>query len=455
MSFTLAIVGRPNVGKSTLFNRLTGKKTAIVHNQPGVTRDRKRANANLGPLSFSILDTAGLEKYGRAQKDTMEQKMMDQTEAAIDEADVILFLIDGKEGVTAADLHFAKWLRKKDTPVTLVVNKCEGRDSDEGFAEAYRLGFNEPVAISAEHGMGMTEMYEALETHAAKFAIEDEPDEEGAVVKEDQRSIAIIGRPNAGKSTLLNQLLGEERSITGPEAGITRDAIYTEWEYKGTPIQLVDTAGLRKKAKVVEAVEKLSTGDSMRAVRYANLVVLLLDGTLGIEKQDLTLADHVIEEGRGLVIAINKWDAVKDKKETLEEIEHTLEHSLTQARGVPVVRISALNGDNVYTIIDMCLDIFARWNTRLTTAKLNRWLDGAVSQHLPPLVRGRRLKIKYIMQRKGRPPTFYLFTNHIKEFPNSYLRYLSQSLRKEFDLEGVPIRIRLKKSDNPYAEKVK
>ncbi len=430
------------MGKSTLFNRLVGRKEALVDNTPGLTRDRREAIAELSDLRFRVIDTAGLEK---AENESLESLMMQQTEKAADDADLLFMVIDGRAGVTSLDEYFAGWIRRKNKPVIMLVNKCENDSKSPGIVESYALGLGEPIAISAEHGIGIGSIYDIIAPYITGKGPEDDK-------KQEQLQIAIIGRPNVGKSTLFNQLLGDERSITGDMAGITRDSVYVEYQFNGQNIKLVDTAGIRKQAKRRgHRLEDLSVKDSMKAVQYANIVVLLLDATQALDRQDLTLADYIISEGRGMVIAVNKWDLVEDKKAVLREIEHKIEHSLYQARGVPIVTLSALHGRSVNKVIKTALDIFTLWDSRISTGKLNRWLERAIGEHPPPMVNGRAVKLRYITQIKSRPPTFAIFTtSKIRGLPESYLRYLTNSLRSEFSLNGVPIRLLLRKGDNPY-----
>jgi len=445
MPFSVAIVGRPNVGKSTLFNRLVGRRLALVDETPGVTRDRRTGDAHLGDLRFTVIDTAGFEE---ARGDSLPARMRAQTERAVAEADLALLLIDARAGVIPLDAEFANLLRKSATPVVLVANKCEGRLGAAGVVDAFALGLGEPVAISAEHGEGLADLYDAIAPYAAAAGAEEAPaaDEETGVLQ-----LAIVGRPNVGKSTLINRLLGEERLLTGPEPGITRDAIAVAWRYRGRDIRLVDTAGLRRSARVAEKLEKLSVEDTLRAVRFAQVVVLVLDANDMLERQDLTIARLVIDEGRALVIAANKWDLVMDKTAALARLRDRIETSLPQLRGLRPVTISALAGKNLDRLLDAVLAAYELWNRRVPTAALNRWLGDAVEAHPPPLVAGRRLKLRYGAQIKTRPPTFALFVSRPEKLPDSYSRYLVNSLRDSFDLPGVPIRLQLRKGKNPYA----
>ncbi|MEW5728175.1 MAG: ribosome biogenesis GTPase Der [Pseudomonadota bacterium] len=463
MSFTVAIVGRPNVGKSTLFNRLVGRRLAIVHDLPGVTRDRRPGAATLLGMEFTVIDTAGFED---ASGESVEARMRQQTDTAVGEADVALLLIDARAGVTPLDRHFADYLRKQKTPVILVANKCEGKAGEPGLYEAYGLGLGEPVALSAEHNEGMAELFDALRPYAeAAGALDDDeeeepfPDEEPVEEEsEEQRperplQLVIVGRPNVGKSTLVNRLLGEERMLTGPEAGLTRDAVSSEWEHRGRRIRLVDTAGLRKKANVENPIEKLSVANTLEAIRMAEVVVLVLDSAAIMDKQDLTIARMVVEEGRALVIAVNKWDMVADPQGALKRLSDRLETSLPQVRGVPTVTISALTGRGLDRLMDEVQDVHDIWNRRISTAQLNRWLEEVVSHHPPPALQGgRRIKIRYMTQAKARPPTFIIFASKPDELPESYTRYLVNGLREAFKLPGVPLRLYVRGGRNPYAK---
>ncbi|MBP2304425.1 ribosome biogenesis GTPase Der [Azospirillum melinis] len=463
MSFTVVLVGRPNVGKSTLFNRLAGKKLALVDDTPGVTRDWRSAPAHVGGLSFTVVDTAGLEDV---TDDSLEARMRRQTEQALARADVALFIIDARAGITPLDRHFAKLLRRGKTPVLLVANKTEGKASQPGMFESYELGLGDPIPLSAEHGEGMADLVEALLPYAPpeesdeaedaddgfdpSIPIGDQPEPEEDRTKPIQ--IAIVGRPNVGKSTLLNSLLGEERVLTGPEAGMTRDAIAVDWEWRDRRFKLVDTAGMRRRARVDEKVEKLAVADSLRVIRMANVVVLVVDAAAILDKQDLTIARLVISEGRALVIAVNKWDAVEDRAMALRQVEDKLEASLGYIKGVKVVTISALKGHKLDTLLDGVLETYTVWNRRIPTAQLNRWIEGVLDHHPPPLVEGRRVKIRYVTQVKTRPPTFALFVNKPLDLPESYQRYLTTHLRESFDMPGVPVRLLLRKGKNPYAD---
>ena len=442
MSLKLAIVGRPNVGKSTLFNRLAGKKLAIVDDQPGVTRDRRFAKGSLGDLELTLIDTAGFEDV---TDESLEARMRAQTELAIDEADVVLFLIDAREGITPGDEIFAQLLRLTEKPVILGANKAEGKQGDSGIAEAWSLGFGEPLALSGEHGDGMADLYQAL---VAREELAGEDDEEG----DKPIQIAIVGRPNAGKSTLVNRLIGEDRMLTGPEAGITRDSISIEWEHEGRRIRLVDTAGLRRKAKVQEKLEKLSTSDSIRAITFAEVVLLVMDATHPFEIQDLQIADLVEREGRCLVFVLAKWDLVEDPAGQLKAFREHAERMLPQVRGAPVVALSAETGFGIGKLMPAILKTYTDWSTKVKTRDLNDWLAMAIQRHPPPSVGGKRIKPKYMAQTKARPPTFVLFSSRAEQMPEQYRRYLVNSLRESFDLPGVPIRVTLKSNKNPYAE---
>ncbi len=471
MALKVAIIGRPNVGKSTLFNRLTGTRHALVDDTPGVTRDRREGDGRIADLNFRIIDTAGLEE---ARDDSLEGRMRRQTELAVEQADLVMMMIDARAGVTPLDAHFADWLRRVEVPVVLLANKCEGRGGIAGLGEAYALGLGEPVPISAEHGEGMGELYDIIRARmesdpafAGDLAPDEEPfpdeafpeadGEDGDEMEADSGpqgplKLAIVGRPNVGKSTLVNRLIGEDRLLTGPEAGITRDAIEVPWTYKGRTIHLIDTAGLRRKARVVEKLERMSTTDSLRAVRFAQVVMLVLDGELMLEKQDLAIARTVLDQGRALIIAVNKWDAVTDKSAAGKRLRDRLDTSLAQVRGVPWIPVSALRGSNLDKLLDAVLSIYDVWNTRIPTSQLNRWLERMVELHPPPLSKGRRLRLRYMTQVKARPPTFAAFVSQADELPESYIRYLVGGLRDDFGLVGVPIRVNLRKRRNPYVD---
>jgi GTP-binding protein len=466
MSFTVAIVGRPNVGKSTLFNRLVGKKLALVDDTPGVTRDRRPGEAKLVDLRFTIIDTAGLEEAG---PETLEGRMRAQTELAIDEADLSLFVVDAKFGLTPVDQSLAEMLRRRGKPVVLVANKSEARGSDAGFYDAYTLGLGEPVPISAEHGQGMIDLRDAIVEAIGEERAFPEPDDEAEtdVVlsqgegEEDEEfepeydeskplRVAIVGRPNAGKSTLINRFLGEDRLLTGPEAGITRDSISVEWDWRGRTIKMFDTAGMRRKARVQEKLEKLSVADTLRAVRFAETVVIVFDATIPFEKQDLQIVDFVLREGRAAVLAFNKWDLVEDPQAFLMGLREKTERLLPQARGIRAVPISGQTGYGLDKLMQNIVDTDKVWNKRISTAKLNRWLDSVTTQHPPPAVSGRRLKLKYMTQVKARPPAFMISCTRPDALPESYVRYLTNGLRVDFDMPGVPIRIHFKAGENPF-----
>ncbi|MEJ8309019.1 ribosome biogenesis GTPase Der [Agrobacterium larrymoorei] len=472
MTFTVAIVGRPNVGKSTLFNRLVGKKLALVDDTPGVTRDRRPGDAKLIDLRFTIIDTAGLEQ---SAPETLQGRMWAQTEEAIEEADLTLFVVDAKYGLTPADETLGEMLRRRGKPVVLVANKSEARGSDGGFYDAYTLGLGEPCPISAEHGQGMIDLRDAIVSAIGEdvafppkddfeeaetdvvLSSDEEEDEDYEPAYDDTKPlrVAIIGRPNAGKSTLINRFLGEDRLLTGPEAGITRDSISVEWDWRGRTIKMFDTAGMRRKAKVTEKLEKLSVADSLRSIRFAETVVIVFDSTIPFEKQDLQLVDLVIREGRAAVLAFNKWDLVEDAQAFLADLREKTERLLPQARGIRAVPISGQTGYGLDRLMQNIIDTDKVWNRRISTAKLNRWLDMQVTQHPPPAVSGRRLRLKYMTQVKARPPAFMISCTRPEAIPESYTRYLVNGLRKDFDMPGVPIRVHYRGSDNPFEHKAK
>ena len=440
MAFTVAITGRPNVGKSTLFNRLAGRRLAIVDGTPGVTRDRREGEARLGDLRFTIIDTAGLE-----EGPGLEGRQLEQTGHALEQADLALLLIDARAGLTPIDRHFATWLRETGLPVIVIANKCESAAGDAGLLEAHGLGLGEPVAISAEHGLGLSELYDALAPFAGDaYAGDAEPGEKAL-------QLAIVGRPNVGKSTMINRLVGADRMLTGPEPGVTRDAVPVAWTYEGRHIRLVDTAGLRRASRVSEKLEEMSVKDTLGAIRFAHVVVVVTDANVPLEKQDLTIARHVIEEGRALVIAVNKWDLAR--KGVLAGVKGRLEKSLAQADGVPVVPLSALTGHGMEGLLPAVMGAYKVWNKRISTGLLNRWLAGMEEKNPPPVSKGRRIRLRYMTQARSRPPTFSLSASRPVDLPDSYLRYLVKGLRRDFDLPGVPIRIHARKGKNPYAPK--
>ncbi len=475
MTFTVAIIGRPNVGKSTLFNRLVGKKLALVDDRPGVTRDRRMADAHIGDLEFQVIDTAGLEE---AAEDSLEGRMREQTEKAIAEADVSLFLVDAKAGITPTDKSFGQLLRRSGKKVVLVANKMEGKLGEAGYYDAFSLGFGEPVPISAEHGVGMGDLYNALVEAVGEdraynqgiHAIDDEEveeefedwelDENGEEIipaydTSKPLRIAVVGRPNAGKSTLINQMVQEERLLTGPEAGITRDSISVAWEWNGRAIKLFDTAGMRRKARIDEKLEKMSVSDGLRAIKYAEVVIIVIDAQIPFEKQDVQIIDLIIREGRAPVIAVNKWDLVEDRQARLAEIRQMSEESLSQVKGLKVMPLSGLTGEGLPKLMQAVFEVHEQWNRRIPTAKLNRWLDDIQAHHPPPAVSGRRIRMKYITQAKARPPSFMVHCTRPESMPDSYTRYMINQIRESFDLWSVPIRLFLRKGDNPYASKRK
>lgn len=452
MTVSIAIIGRPNVGKSTLFNRLAGRRLALVDKMPGLTRDRREADAEIGAQTVRLIDTAGLED---GKDNSLTARMRAQSVAAIAEADLVLFVVDARTGIIPADEVFADLVRSSGKPVILVANKCEGRAGESGLYDAFSLGLGEPVGVSAEHGEGLGELYQAIERgsetiddHTSAASGESEEEDEDRPLR-----IAIVGRPNAGKSTLVNALLGEERMITGPEAGITRDAVASDLVWKDTRLRLFDTAGLRRKARIRAHTEKLSVGDALQAIRFAEVVILVIDAEKPFEKQDLQIADLVEQEGRALVVAVNKWDCVDDQQERRKNLEREVERLLPQLRGLPLVPVSALKAQGLGQLMNAVFRVRDIWNTRLTTSELNRWLIEAVSQHTPPAAAGRSIRLRYMTQPNARPPTFVVFCSRPEKLPDAYRRYLINGLRQTFDLSGVPIRLTLKKGKNPYASK--
>ena len=452
---TVAIIGRPNVGKSTLFNRLVGKRLALVDDQPGVTRDRREGEASLIGMDFRVIDTAGFEDEDAA---TLPGRMRVQTQAAVDNADVALFVVDARAGVTPLDHEIARWLRGSSTPVVLVANKAEGKAAEAGLYEAYELGLGEPVAISAEHATGIVELFEALRPLIEKEEEEAWPEEAEGEEEYDSKAplkLAIVGRPNAGKSTLINKILDEERLITGPEAGITRDSISIDWnwEFEGElrPVKLIDTAGMRKKARVQDKLEKLSVADALHAVDFAEVVVLLLDATKGLEVQDLKIADRVLQEGRALIIALNKWDVAMEGSSLYQGVRAALDEGLAQVKGVPLLTISGYTGKGIDQLLKVAFDVRDAWSRRVTTGQLNRWLEGALEANPPPAPKGKRIKLRYVTQTSTRPPSFVLFGTRVDMLPESYRRYLLNGIRRELDFGAVPVRLTLRAPKNPFA----
>jgi GTP-binding protein len=439
----VAIVGRPNVGKSTLFNRLVGKRVALVDDRPGVTRDRREGEARLLGLNFRLIDTAGFEDE---DPHSLPGRMRAQTEAAVRDADAAMFLIDAREGLTPLDEEIGRWLRTESTPVIVVANKAEGRAAEAGILDSYRLGLGEPVAISAEHGEGVADLFEALRPHVEHEHFEGDP----ADRPDEPLKLAIVGRPNAGKSTLVNRMVGEERMITGPEAGITRDSISLDWQWDGRPVRLVDTAGLRKRAKVEDKLERLSAADTKRAIDFSEVVVLLLDATRGLEAQDLRIASQVIEEGRALIIALNKWDVADNASALFNGVKAALGEGLAQVRDVPLLTVSAKTGKGIDAILKVAFELRHAWSKRVPTGELNRWFEHAVEANPPPAPKGKRIKLRYITQVKSRPPSFVVFGNRTDELPESYRRYLLNALRRDLQLGAVPLRLEFRGRGNPF-----
>jgi GTP-binding protein len=457
MSFTIAIIGRPNVGKSTLFNRLVGQKLALVDHEPGVTRDRREGEGRLGDLEFTVIDTAGLDE---GAKGSLTARMQEQTEAAIGLADALMFVVDARAGLTPNDRAFADFARRANKPVVLVANKSEGRHGDAGAMETYALGLGEPIQISAEHGEGLSDLYDALRTLMPEPAEEPEVFDDDDVIEPDDLSkrpirVAIVGRPNAGKSTLINRLLGEERLLTSAEAGTTRDSISVEVNWQGRDFRVFDTAGLRRRSRIEQKLEKLSVADALRAIRFAEVVVLMMDAQNKFEEQDLRIADLIEREGRALVIAANKWDLMGRQSSLIAALRTDADHLLPQVKGMPIVAVSGLMGEGIDRLMSAIEQAYATWNRRVPTASLNRWFEQAVDANPPPAVSGRRLKLNYITQAKARPPSFVLFCSRADAVPQSYLRYLVNSLREFFELPGTPVRITLREKANPFAHKRK
>lgn len=468
MTIKAAIIGRPNVGKSTLFNRLAGRKIAIVHDMPGVTRDRKETDAKLHDIKLKIIDTAG---YEFSTEDNLEQRMWQQTQKAIEDADVCLFLFDAREGLHPYDEHLAGLVRASHKPVILLANKCEGKTQEDSIHEAYKLGLGQPIPFSAEHGLGLEDLYAGLKEYDKEedlsFEEEDQKIQEensnltqeeiDAKIDEEYKKrpiqLAIVGRPNVGKSTLVNALLNDERMLTGPEAGVTRDAITSQWAWRGHKINLVDTAGLRRQSKISDSLEKMSAASTKHAAFMAQVVVLVLDADAVLDKQDLTIARKVLDEGRALVIAVNKWD-IANRQEALDKLNYKLQTSLTQAEGIPTVTISALKKEGLDKLMSAVLKVYNRWNLRIPTAPLNKWFQDMIDNYPPPLGKNkRRIKLRYITQAKTRPPSFYIFSSNPEGLPEAYLRYLTNNMREVFDMRGIPLRITVRKTGNPYAPK--
>lgn len=443
---TVAIIGRPNVGKSTLFNRLVGKRIALVDDRPGVTRDRREGDAYLLGLNFRLVDTAGFEDE---DAQTLPGRMRVQTQAAVDMADVALFVIDSRAGLVPLDEEIARWLRGSKTPVVLVANKAEGSSGDGGFYEAFSLGFGNPVALSAEHGEGLADLFEALRPHLDREDVE--ADEEEEVAEGGPLKMAIVGRPNAGKSTLVNKMLGEDRMITGPEAGITRDSISIEWEFEGKPVRLIDTAGLRRKAKVEDKLERLSAADTAHAIDFAEVVVLLLDATRGLEAQDLRIADQIFTEGRAMVIALNKWDVAEGQSALFNGVRAALDDGFAQVKGVPLLTVSAATGKGLDVLLKVAFETRDAWSKRVPTGELNRWFERSLEANPPPAPGGKRIKLRYVTQIKSRPPSFVIFGTRVDQLPESYRRYLVNSIRRDLGFGAVPVRLTFRAPKNPFA----
>jgi GTPase len=448
----VAIIGRPNVGKSTLFNRLVGKKIALVDDRPGVTRDRREGDASLLGLDFKLVDTAGFETD---DAQTLPGRMREQTQAAVDMADVALFVIDSRAGLTPLDEEIGQWLRESTTPIVVVANKAEGRSGEAGIFEAYALGLGDPLPFSAEHGEGLVDLFEALRPYLERdgdmepFDESDDADDESP---DAPLKLAIVGRPNAGKSTLVNKMLGEDRMITGPEAGITRDSITVEWTWQGRAVRLIDTAGLRRKAKVDDKLEKMSAADTQHAIDFAEVVVLLLDATRGLEAQDLRIADQIFSEGRAMVIALNKWDVAEQGSSLFQGVRGALEEGFSQVRGVPLITVSAMTGKGIDHLLQAAFDVRASWSQRISTGTLNRWFENALERNPPPAPGGRRIKLRYVTQIKTRPPSFVVFGNRVDELPESYRRYLVNGIRADLGFGAVPVRLTFRGGKNPYAK---
>lgn len=452
----VAIIGRPNVGKSTLFNRLVGKKLALVDDRPGVTRDRREGDVELIGLKFRIVDTAGFENE---DPQTLPGRMRAQTQAAVDSADVALFVVDARAGILPLDTEIARWLRGSKTPVVLIANKAEGRDQDAGVNEAFRLGFGDPIPFSAEHGQGLVDLFEALRPHIEREIYDEEPVELGDEYNPSAPlKLAIVGRPNAGKSTLVNRMLGEDRMITGPEAGITRDAITIDWQWHSPDaglreVRLIDTAGLRRKSKVEDKLEKLSAADTKHAIDFAEVVVLLLDATRGLEAQDLRIADQIFSEGRALVIALNKWDVAEHGSSLFQGVRAALEEGFSQVKGVPLLTLSAATGKGIDNLLQAAFDTREAWSQRVSTGKMNRWFEKAIEANPPPAPGGKRIKLRYITQIKTRPPSFVIFGTRVDQLPESYRRYLINGIRRELGFGAVPVRLTLRAPKNPFDAK--